>query len=89
MIPYTKKTPNNKKRRHDGTPSPDHSNNRPTASELLKILEAHHLFSRKAAEDDVILVLEHGRVTERGTYEQLLTQKGTYYHLYTGTTELS
>ncbi len=36
-----------------------------------------------------IIVLEHGRVIERGTHEQLLDQKGRYYQLYTGAIELS
>ncbi|HIQ83693.1 MAG TPA: ABC transporter ATP-binding protein [Candidatus Pullichristensenella stercorigallinarum] len=38
---------------------------------------------------DVIMVLDHGRIIERGTHEQLLEQKGTYYKLYTGAFELS
>lgn len=37
---------------------------------------------------DVIMVLEHGRIIERGTHETLLEQKGTYYQLYTGAFEL-
>ena len=38
---------------------------------------------------DVIMVLDHGRIIERGTHEQLLEEKGTYYKLYTGAFELS
>ena len=37
---------------------------------------------------DAIMVLDHGRIIERGTHEQLLEQKGTYYQLYTGAFEL-
>ena len=37
---------------------------------------------------DVIMVLDHGRVIERGTHDQLIAKKGTYYQLYTGAFEL-
>ncbi len=37
---------------------------------------------------DVIMVLEHGVIIERGTHEQLIEQKGKYYQLYTGAFEL-
>ena len=33
---------------------------------------------------DVIMVLDHGRIIERGNHESLLQQKGKYYQLYTG-----
>ena len=37
---------------------------------------------------DVIMVLDHGRIIERGNHEQLIAQRGTYYQLYTGAFEL-
>lgn len=43
---------------------------------------AHRLSTIKNS--DLILVLENGRIVERGSHEQLLEQKGRYYQLYTG-----
>ena len=37
---------------------------------------------------DCIMVLDHGRIIERGTHDQLIAEKGTYYKLYTGVFEL-
>ena len=45
---------------------------------------AHRLSTVKNS--DCIIVLEHGRIIERGTHEQLIEQKGKYYQLYTGKT---
>ncbi|MBE6555047.1 MAG: ABC transporter ATP-binding protein [Ruminococcaceae bacterium] len=37
---------------------------------------------------DVIMVLDHGRIIERGNHEKLIADKGVYYQLYTGAFEL-
>lgn len=47
---------------------------------------AHRLSTVKNS--DVIMVLEHGRIIERGRHDDLIAQKGTYYQLYTGAFEL-
>ena len=47
---------------------------------------AHRLSTVKNA--DVIMVLDHGRIIERGSHEKLIAERGTYYQLYTGAFEL-
>lgn len=47
---------------------------------------AHRLSTVKNS--DVIMVLDHGRIIERGNHDQLIEKRGTYYQLYTGAFEL-
>ena len=47
---------------------------------------AHRLST--VMDSDVIMVLDHGRIIERGSHEHLIEEKGTYYRLYTGAFEL-
>ena len=37
---------------------------------------------------DAIIVLDHGRIIERGDHDELIEKHGTYYQLYTGALEL-
>ncbi len=47
---------------------------------------AHRLSTVKSS--DVIMVLDHGKIIERGSHDSLLAEKGVYYQLYTGAFEL-
>ena len=47
---------------------------------------AHRLSTVKNS--DAIMVLDHGRIIERGDHDELIAQKGVYYQLYSGAFEL-
>ena len=47
---------------------------------------AHRLSTIKNS--DAIMVLDQGRIIERGDHDKLIKEKGTYYQLYTGGLEL-
>ena len=48
---------------------------------------AHRLSTVRNA--NAIMVLEHGKIIERGSHDDLIKQHGKYYQLYTGQFELS
>ena len=50
------------------------------------LMIAHRLSTVRNS--DVIMVLEQGRIIERGSHEKLIEEKGKYYQLYTGAFEL-
>ena len=45
------------------------------------LIVAHRLSTIQHA--DNIILLSHGKILEQGTHQELLHQKGKYYHLYT------
>ena len=51
------------------------------------LMIAHRLSTVRNA--DAIIVLEHGRIIERGAHDELLAKKGEYYQLYHGMFELA
>ncbi len=51
------------------------------------VVIAHRLSTVRNS--DCIMILEQGRIIERGTHQELLDKKGRYYQLYTGSTEVS
>ena len=55
-------------------------------NERTVLVIAHRLSTVRNS--NTILVLEHGKIIERGYHEDLLKQKGRYYSLYKGVVEL-
>lgn len=52
----------------------------------ISFMIVHHLSTIRKS--DVMMVLDHGCMIERGSHEKLIEDKGTYYQLYTGVFEL-
>ena len=50
------------------------------------LIIAHRLST--VQNSDMIIVLDHGRIIEKGNHDELIKQQGQYYQLYTGAFEL-
>ena len=79
--------------KHEATSSIDTRTERIIEKGMDAIMEgrtvfviAHRLSTVRNSK--AIMVLEKGRIIERGDHDELLAQKGRYYQLYTGMTEL-
>lgn len=78
----------------EGTSSIDTMTEAIVTKGIDKLMEGRTVFAiahrlSTIMNSNVIMVLDHGRIIERGTHNQLLEEKGVYYQLYTGTKELS
>lgn len=78
----------------EATSSIDTMNEAIVTKGMDKLMEGRTVFAiahrlSTIMNSNVIMVLDHGRIIERGTHNQLLEEKGVYYQLYTGTKELS
>lgn len=78
----------------EATSSIDTMNEAIVTKGMDKLMEGRTVFAiahrlSTIMNSNVIMVLDHGRIIERGTHNQLLEEKGGYYQLYTGTKELS
>lgn len=78
----------------EGTSSIDTMTEAIVTKGMDKLMEGRTVFAiahrlSTIMNSNVIMVLDHGRIIERGTHNQLLEEKGVYYQLYTGTKELS
>lgn len=77
----------------EATSSIDTRTERIVQSGMDKLMEGRTVFViahrlSTIQNSDVIMVMDHGRIIERGTHDDLLAEKGVYYQLYTGKVEL-
>lgn len=77
----------------EATSSIDTRTERIVQSGMDKLMEGRTVFViahrlSTIQNSDVIMVMDHGRIIERGTHDTLLEEKGMYYQLYTGKVEL-
>ena len=77
----------------EATSNVDTRTERRIQAAMLRLMEgrtcfviAHRLSTVKNS--DVIMVMDHGRIIERGDHDKLIAEKGQYYRLYTGAFEL-
>ena len=55
----------------------------------MELIDRLQLKTADLRNSDCIMVLEQGRIIERGSHEQLMEEHGKYYQLYTGQAELA
>ena len=77
----------------EATSSIDSRTERSVQKGMDKLMEGRTVFViahrlSTVMNSDVIMVLDHGRIIERGTHQELIDKQGTYYQLYTGAFEL-
>lgn len=77
----------------EATSSIDTRTERLVQSGMDKLMEGRTVFViahrlSTIMNSDVIIVLDHGRIIERGNHDELIAKKGVYYQLYTGALEM-